>query len=195
MAAVTNNRRPQREQDQMKNDKLKNGFTLIEILVSVGLIALVGTLVAQVFFTTVRTSVKTELLKETKQSGDVALDTMSRLIRGSADILTVCDSAGTTTSTMQVQNADGYASTFGCGLDGAVARIASVSGTKTEYLTNSDVTLGPDCGTSSLSFVCTALAAGGTSVKITFSLAQVGTPPDQYSRASTTFQTTVTTRN
>lgn len=174
---------------------LTSGFTLIELLVSVGLIALVGALIAQVFFTTVRTGVKTELLKETKQSGDFALDVMARMVRSAASVTTVCSASGTTTTSLAILNPDGYATTFGCSTSGTASRISSTSATKTEYLTTSSVTLGADCATSSLSFVCTALANGQTSVKITFNLAQVGTSVNQFETASTAFQTTVTTRN
>lgn len=174
---------------------MKKGFTLIEILVSLGLISLVGVLIAQVFFTSVRTSVKTEILQETKESGDFALDVMARMIRNAASVTTVCSSSGTTTSSLTILNPNSFTTTFGCAIVGDAARIASVSATKTEFLTSESVTLGADCPASSLSFVCTALDNGKTSVKISFSLAQKGTPVSQFEKASTAFQTTVTTRN
>ena len=172
-----------------------SGFTLIELLVGVGLIALVGIFVSQIFFTTVRTSVKSELLKETKQSGDLALDVISRMIRNAASVTTACSESGTALSAISIKNPDSFITTFGCTPDASNARISSTSGTKTEFLTTGNVSLGADCASSTLTFVCTALATQRTSVKITFSLTQVGTPVDQFEKASTSFQTTVTTRN
>src|SRR5574341_1852665 len=132
------------------------GFTLLEVLVAIGIMALVGTLIAQVFFTTTRSNTKVEITKDVKQSGDFAVEVMSRIIRNAVSITTVCAESGTTTSTITVTNLDERETTFGCLLDGTVTRIASTSGTRTDYLTPTNVTLGgANCGTSSLSFVCT----------------------------------------
>lgn len=171
----------------------RQGFTLMEILVSVGIIAIVGTVIAQSFFSMVRTNIKSELLNNIKQNGDFAVDVMSRMMRSAASVTTTCTSTGTTTQSLAIQNADGFTTTFNCVLDGNVARIASTSGSKTEYLTNRNVSLGADC-TNTLTFVCTALPNQKTQVQVLFTLGQVGTPADQFEKASTSFQTTVVTR-
>ncbi|MBI3385733.1 prepilin-type N-terminal cleavage/methylation domain-containing protein [Candidatus Gottesmanbacteria bacterium] len=177
--------------------KIRNtsdGFTLIEVLVSVGIIALVMTVLAQGFFSLFRTNIKTELLKDVKQNGDFALDVMGRMIRNSKSVATTCSLGGTTTASFSVVNQDGFTTTFGCLQDATIPRIASTSGTRTDYLTSRNVSLGINGCTNAVTFVCTRLISGQTSVKITFTLGQVGTPPDQFAKANSSFQTSVMTR-
>lgn len=172
---------------------MKNGFTLMEILVSVGIIAIVGTVIAQSFFSMVRTNIKSELLNNIKQNGDFAVDVMSRMLHNAASVTTTCATTGTTTQSLAIQNSDGFTTTFSCVLDTNVARIASTSGSKTEYLTNRNVSLGVDC-TNKLTFVCTSLPNQKTQVQVLFTLGQVGIPADQFEKASTAFQSTVISR-
>ena len=174
----------------------KGGFTLLEIMVSIGIVAIMGVLISQVFFTTTRSNTKAELLKNIKQNGDFSVDIMGRMIRNANAITTTCAETGSTTSSIALSNPDGGSTAFGCLLDGTVMRIASTSAGRTDYLTNSGLTLGgTDCNGASLSFVCTAPAGQPTTVAITFSLAQKGTPADQFDRASASFQTTAAIRN
>lgn len=169
------------------------GFTLIEILISVGIIAIVGAVISQSFFSIVRSNVKNELVQSVKQNGDVALDIMTRMIRNAHSVTSTCDTTGTTSSSITILNPNGNTSRFECFLDGTVARIASVSATKTEFLTNRNVSLGQDC-VSALTFVCTMQANQKAQVQITFSLGQVGTPVNQYEQTSATFQATTAIR-
>lgn len=171
----------------------RQGFTLMEVLVSVGIIAIVGTVIAQSFFTMVRTNVKSELINNVKQNGDFSLDVMSRMVRNASSVTTTCSAAGTTTPSLTILNPNSYTTTFTCQLDGAVARIASVSAMRTEYLTSRNVSLGVDC-TGTLTFVCTSLSNQKTQVQILFNLSQVGMPTDQFEKGNVTFQSTVTTR-
>lgn len=172
---------------------MKKGFTLMEILVSVGIIAIVGVVVAQSFFSVVRTNVKSERINAVKQDGDVALDVMNRMIRNAVSVTSTCSAGGSTLSSLSIVNPDGLSTQFRCELDGTIARIASVGGTKTEYLTGSNVTLGSDC-TGTLTFVCTSTTSQKSSIEILFTLSQAGTAPDQFEKASTAFQATVLTR-
>ncbi|OGG23680.1 hypothetical protein A3A79_00530 [Candidatus Gottesmanbacteria bacterium RIFCSPLOWO2_01_FULL_43_11b] len=169
------------------------GFTLIEILVSVGIIAIVGSVIAQSFFSMVRTNIKTNLLTTVKQNGDFSLSVMSRMIRNASSVTTTCSSGGTTTSSLSLLNTDGNSTTFDCQMDGTIARIASTSATRTEYLTNQNVTLGSSC-TNALTFICTDIAEEKKEIQILFTLSQLGTPEAQFEKASTQFQTTVVTR-
>lgn len=173
--------------------KLK-GFTLIEVLVSVGIIAILMVVLVQGFFSVFRTSIKTELLKDVKQNGDFALDVMSRMIRNSTTTATTCAAEGTTTSTFSVVNPDGFTTTFQCLLDGTIPRIASVSGSRTDYLTSKNVSLGVNGCTNAITFVCASSTGGETRVQTTFTLGQVGIPVDQFQKASASFQTSVVTR-
>ena len=174
----------------------KQGFTLLEIMVSIGIVAIMGVLISQIFFTTTRSNAKAEVLKNVKQNGDFAAELMGRMIRNANAITTTCADTGSTTTSITLTNPNGGSTAFGCLLDGTVMRIASTSAGRTDYLTDSGLTLGGvDCNGASLSFVCTAPAGQPTTVAITFRLAQKGTPPDQFDRASASFQTTAAIRN
>lgn len=182
------------------------GFTLLETLISIGVVATVGVLIAQVFFTTTRTNTKTELLKDVKQNGEYAIDIMTRVIRNSLQVEpTDCSPAGKTQSYIDIQNQNGNVTQFGC-LDfndlvnPSVRRIASVSaGTgSSDYLTSSNVTLGgTSCAdpTSTLLFTCTSYADQAPVVSIQFQLGQRGATSDQFAQANIVFKTSVSPRN
>lgn len=170
------------------------GFTLLELLVSVTILGVIGTLVAQAFFTVFRINSKTEILQSVKQSGERTLLTMTRIIQNAQEV-SICPSDGVPLDSLAIVNSDGGTTTFGCVLDGAVTRIASISATN-EFLTDSHVTIGGDaCAASSLAFECTTQSGEPSLVTISFSLAQIGTPVDQFETASEDFQSSVIIRN
>jgi prepilin-type N-terminal cleavage/methylation domain-containing protein len=182
------------------------GFTLLETLVAVSAIATVGILIAQVFFTTTRSNTKTELMKEVKQNGDYALELMTRMIQNSIAINSACTSAGTVLDTIDIKNADGNSTQFGCFLDNSVTpsvtRIASVSAVsnKRDSLSSTNVTLGGGscaevAGIPTLQFVCTSYVDQPPKITIRFRLSQRGTPVDQFELSSISFQSTVSPRN
>lgn len=175
----------------------RQGFTLIELLVSVAIIAGLGTVLAQAFFTTTRSNTKVERLTDVKQNGEYALAVMERMIRNARSLTATCSSEGTqATPSAAIVGPDGFMTTFQCALDGAVTRIASVSSFGTEYLTSSAVTMGgASCDADTLNFYCTSVAMIPKSLKVTFQLSQKGTPTDQFEKASATFQTSIGIRN
>ncbi len=160
----------------------QNGFTLIETLISIGIIASVGILISQVFFTTTRVNTKTELLKDVKQNGEYAMEVVSRMIRNSSAI-----DCSSTPSSLGITNTDGTSTTLSCVQDVSVNRLASTSAT-VEYLTSSSTTC------TSLSFTCTAYPDQPPKIMVQLSLSQKGTPVDQFEKASISFQTTVSPR-
>lgn len=171
----------------------RDGFTLIELLVAVGIIAGLGTVLAQSLFTTTRTNTKVEKLTDVKQNGEYAVAVLERMIRNARSLTASCTSGGTqATPSAAVVSPDGRTTTFGCALVGSVTRIASVSSTGTEYLTSGAVTIGgTSCDTDTLNFYCTSISQVPRTLKVTFQLSQKGTPVDQFEKASTTFQTTI----
>ncbi|MBI5614323.1 type II secretion system protein [Candidatus Gottesmanbacteria bacterium] len=180
--------------------KAKNGFTLLEILIALGVISLLGVVIVQVFFTTTRSNTKTELVKDVKQQADYAIGTMARSIQNARLVVssdgTSCSSAGTVTPAIIITAPDSSQTTYGCVTDSLVQRIASTSATGTEYLTGTGYTLGgTSCSDASLSFVCTTIPGTSSSVRIVFTLSQKGTPQSVYEKANTTIETTVSMRN
>lgn len=174
----------------MTHDTVK-GFTLLEIIVSVVIIALIGMVVSQAFLTTSRSGVKTEILKEVKQNGDFALSTMERMIRGAKADTTSC-----VNNTVTLTGSDNGTTTFGCFFDGIISRIASTSASGTQYLTSRAVTLGgTDCISSTLTISCTPTPGIPVNVFIKFTLSQKGSSPSTFEQAQAAFETSVTTRN
>lgn len=178
--------------------KFQHGFTLIEIVVSVGIIAFISIIIAQAFFTTTRVNTKTELINDIKQNGDFALDRIIRALRPAQQVTSVCDaSPGSTSSILSIRNADNTTSTFTSILDGTVLRLVQNPGTN--YLTSTNVTLSDTActGFPALQFVCISSAAQPPRVEIIirFCLSQKGTPQASFEKAGQAFQTTVTLRN
>lgn len=173
----------------------KRGFSLLELLVSISIIAVLGTVISQVLFTTLRTNTKTEILKEVKQNGDIALETIQRLIQGARSVSSTCSDTGTTATSLAIVDRNGETITFSCVLDGTATRIASTSASGTEYLTNKTVTLGETCVGTSLQFVCTGGGSAPPSIQISFQLTQTGTPGAQYEQGQIQFQSSVSLRN
>jgi len=171
------------------------GLSLIEIIISTGIIAIISVAIAQAMFTTTRTNTKTELLKDIKQNGDFTLGIMSRMIQNARSVVSPCSPGGSSATSLSIMNPDGATTTFTCSVDGAVFRIASVSGLQTDYLTSNNLTLlGANCVASSLEFTCTSVVDAPSRVQITFTLTQQGTPVEQYEQSSASFQTSVNTR-
>lgn len=172
------------------------GFTLLEIIIATSIVAVIAVVLTQTLATTSRSNTKVEILKEVKQNGEFALAVMERMIRNSRRLTSTCSSTATASASLAMENPDGGITTFTCGFDGALTRIASVSPLATDYLTGTNTTLGGvTCAAASLTFTCTGAAGGPTSVSIQFRLAQKGTSPLVFDQASQAFQTTVALRN
>lgn len=177
-----------------------SGFTLLEILISVGILATVAVLMTQVLFTTTHVNKKTELLNDIKQNGNFTLDVIGRMVRSAIDVETTCDTGPTATVAARIRSADGYETIFMCMSDGNVARIASVSATgAATYLTGGNVTLSTSgaasCSDSSLSFSCPSASGVQSQLSITFTLGQPGIAGSTYENGSASFQSTVMLRN
>ena len=165
------------------------GFTLIEILVVVGILGIIAVVASNVFFTTLRSSGKTKVLTIVKENGDYALSVMERLIRDSQEVVTNSDGQYCINgmNKIKVKRIDGTEIEFACEEEGTVnGRIASNSA----RLTSNEVKV------NSCSFDCEAKGQFyPKTVIINFTLSQstVTTRPEE--QASVNFQTTVSVRN
>lgn len=186
------------------------GFTFIELLVTVGIIIVLTTVVAQILFSTIRSNTKSEVIREVKQNGDIAIDIMSRMMQQSLSVsvpppasckdISVTPAVQDSSGSITLTNIDSGSTTFECRMDDAhgVLRIASVSASETQYLTSQNLTLpGVDCNDdpARLQFLCTSVAGKPSTVTLSFSLKQRGDPRNQYEKAQYSFQTTVHMRN
>jgi len=180
--------------------KHKKGFSLIEILVAVGILSGIIYVLSQSFFSIGRSSTKADLVKDIKQSGNFSLTIMEQMIRSSTGITSTCLSSGSTGSSVTLVNTDGNSSTFGCAFDASksITRIASISAASTVYLTSDNVTLGgSSCSDQAmtLAITCRSDPPNKNSVGIGFTLYQAGAPVSSFDRAQAPFQITVNARN
>jgi prepilin-type N-terminal cleavage/methylation domain-containing protein len=127
----------------------KNGFTLIEILVSVTILSIVSTVIASILFLSLRSDDKTRATKEVKQNGDAVISVIKQFVRSANSISCLSDQIETT-------NPNGESSLFSCN----EGKIASNSADLTNNLV--------EC--SDFSVICSSVT-GGQLVEISFSLA------------------------
>jgi prepilin-type N-terminal cleavage/methylation domain-containing protein len=178
----------------------QKGFTMMEILVSVGILAIVSILIVQVMFTATRVNKKTGLVMDIKQNGNFALGVISRMVRSAKVINVSCSPGDVTASYVDITNPDNNITTITCLSDGSAARIASVSGTGAiAYLSAANVTLSTSgsvtCSDSSLAFSCPPVTGNQSELSIAFTLGQVGGSESAYEISSASFQSTITVRN
>lgn len=155
----------------------KGGFTLVELLVVVGILATVGTMVANLFLSNLRTAAKTKALSEVKQNGDYALAVMKRMIRNAKEV-SPCPGSG---PPLTILNPDDDTTIFDCPDN----QIASNSGI---FLTSSKLQV------SNCSFVCEKPPYKPAVITITFTLKKGGASLGKEFTAEIPFQTTVSTR-
>lgn len=172
---------------------IKNGFTIIEVLVSISIIAIVSTVVVQAFAAISRAATKTEKIKEIKQNGDFAIDAMERSIRSSASVQ---NCTGAATSTLSLVDTDGVVSTYALATVGSIKRITLNS---TNYLTSELVTTSTTLcpGVPEFQFICSSYGGDNTKfiVDIAFCLTSVGSQAAAQDRAFQGFTHTVSNRN
>jgi prepilin-type N-terminal cleavage/methylation domain-containing protein len=175
---------------RVKKKKLlkNNGFTLIEVLVVMALLATVAVIISNMFFTTFRSSTKTKSLTTVKQNGDYTLSVMERLIRGSKEVMSSCPEvppeAPAVTNNITIGMLNGDEIVFSCDLEN---KLIASNGAN---LTSNKVKL------DSCSFEC---RSGGEFypqiVTIDFTLSQAGETAGEEEQAKIDFKTTVVTRN
>jgi len=178
----------EKEVEHNKNNQ-SNGFTLIEILVVVGLLAVIAVIGSNMFFTTLRSSGKSKNLTAVKQNGDYALAVMERLIRDSEKVITNSDGLLCTTgmNKIKAKRLDGSEVEFSCEEEGTVNGLIASNSAR---LTSSDVKL------DSCFFDCSSQGDFYPQiVAIDFTLSQAAVTTRLEEQASVNFKTTVNTRN
>lgn len=165
------------------------GFTLVEILVVISILAIIVVAGSNMFFTLLRGSNKTKVLQSAKQNGNYAISVMERMIRNARNI----SGSG---SSIVIQNPDGQQTTFECCGTSPDLMIASRSGTLTcqqTRLTSGEVKVS-SCP-AVFSVVSGVIGTKPAVVTIKFSLSQAGITTRPEEQATIDFQTTVSLRN
>jgi prepilin-type N-terminal cleavage/methylation domain-containing protein len=181
----------------------KNGFTLIEVLIAIAILSGMSIVLSQSFLSTTRSSVKSGIQTDIKQSGDFAMRIIEQMIRATTTDPTPCalsPDPATAAKMLQITNSDGDTTIFQCDDAGGITRLASMSGAVKYYLTPSNVSLGGTRCTDmamSLSFTCISYPShiSPAQVQVSFSLSQTGSAQGSFQAAKTSFNTTVGVRN
>ncbi len=178
---------------------MNKGFSLIEILITIVILGGITVILSQSFFSLSRSSFRSDAMKQIKQSGNFALQTIEKMIRESEAVVSVCDGNPISNKELLLINREGSQTRLHCASDmmegGAIMRIASTSSSATQYLTPTYVTLGGNtCESSSLEFSCIASSRFVQSVQVKFRLSPVGIQEQPIESSSIEFQTTVNVR-
>lgn len=181
----------------VKNNHNQNaGFTLFEVIMVIFLFSLISVIGTSLFFSIMKTTSKAEAEKEVKQNGDYAMSVMQTMIRNAKQV-TPCETGA---SSLTIVNQKGSTNTIECFYEDGVAKISLDSGTLSNALTGSNVTVGTPGGTSctgssgsTLVFNCQDTSPQTVDIAFTLTKSGIGTKVEE--QASVFFQTSVTLRN
>lgn len=160
---------------------LKKGFTLIELIVVIGLLSLLILAISSTMLMSLISSNRIRTVTKVKQAGNYALSQIQTMIHNSKTIVS-CDSSN---SHITLGNPDGGTTEILSENDGTNPRIASNSGT---YLIPSNMK------TVTFSLTCEPDDESPTLVKVSFDL-QSTTTENSVQNPSLHFETSASTRN
>lgn len=187
---------------------MKKGYTLIELVVVIGILVVISSLVTGILYTTLRSTTKTTVTTNVSQNGSYALSTITNIITSSSEVLNVYtgepgDFSDCTDSprgsSIELQRLDGGVTTLVCTGDtdptgtGYIDSIASHSadGASFDLLNTQEVKTTNNC-----SFTCKQSTVYDTPViEISFSLIDKSISSFKEDEASADFDTSVVLRN
>jgi prepilin-type N-terminal cleavage/methylation domain-containing protein len=187
------------------------GFTLIELLVSIALMAVIGTVTVAIVSSVLRSSNKTTLAGNIRQSGNYVLEQISDTVRyatqfkvsktnnpiDDTDSATYTSDCSTPQSPLYVEltQANSSETTFYCAASSVnpAAPIGYKGPTDATYSTLVDINA---VNVSSCSFTCTQSSAGSpATIGITFTLTQKGSGNFSENNVSLPFSNSTLMRN
>lgn len=178
--------------------KRKEGFTLIELVIVMGIFVIIGTIIVSILSSTFQGNTKARISTDITQNGNYVLNLLSNLILNSQKfqsitdlssvVTTTCATTGTTGKSITVTGFDGGNTTLFCD---EAATIPTISSNSASLLDTSQVKVVPG----SCSFTCTqADAYSLPRIDITFQLQNAaGTISEK--QATSTFSTSFSLRN
>ncbi len=161
---------------------LKNGFSLIELIVVIGLISLLMLAISSTMLMSMISSNRIRTTSTVKNSGNFALSQLQSMIRNAKSI-TACDSAN---STISYINPDGGSTSILAETVDTFGKIASNSGV---YITPSNVSV------TSFSLTCEPDDVSPTLVRISFDMQDVISTKRATENPILHFETSVNIRN
>lgn len=176
-----------------KTHTTTRGFTLIEIIVAVAIIALAGAVLSRGLLSIVQSNKRLSTTNEIKQNGGYAQRLLEGAVRSAYDVDSVCD--GSVQPFLAIKREDGGSTLFECASDDAGTFIASSSGGIVSRITSTTVSLGIDCDLRPIRFACSTSSSGKRAVSLTFTLYQPDNLVDNPDVLSQNFSMFVTMRN
>ena len=169
----------------MLNRHQCGGFTLVEVLVSVGLLITVATLSSTLFITILKNASKTKVDQVVRQEGDYALLVMSRTIRNAREVIKdtihTCDG---NSNQIAIKNPDEGITIFSCQDNYLASNSARLTSDRVQVL---------DCASVFTCFSGTEFEPD--QVIISFSLSDTLGSDRKEEQANLDFATNVTVRN
>ena len=81
----------------------KKGFTLVEMLVVIAVVAVVGVIITTIFIRSLRGSNKAQIISSIKQNGQLVLENIDKTIRNADNLVCISSNADNTVYTMIVE--------------------------------------------------------------------------------------------
>ena len=164
---------------KVKKIRIVKGFTLVEIVIVVSLLALISVIGGNFFFSALFGSSKAEALKEVKQNGEFALKVMEESIKNAYGFVS-CDP-----NSIVVKNKDNQNNNYHFEIVDNIGRIASDS----SHLTSERVNV------TNFSINCITSSGVPPKVIISYTVSQSDLNVRVEKKATYDFKTTVTMRN
>ena len=166
----------------------KNAFSLIELIVVIGLLSLLMLAISSTMLMSLVSSNRIRTTTKIKQAGNYAIGQMQSMIRSAKSVVECKNTSDTTNPYITLVNPDGDVTTLSSELDDAgYTHVASNSGI---YLTPTNTDLG-----TSFSLNCEPDADAPNLVKISFDLKESSTNTPTSHTPNLHFETSVNIRN
>lgn len=186
----------------------RNGYTFIEIIIVIGIVAITLPIIFSLFFVNLRSASRIYTLQEVKRNGDTALSSIESFVKNDAsEIITsysneteICNTpllpltpTPTPASSIYFKNKHNVNFGFSLAVNNGVNKIASESASvgAVSYLTNDNVTI------SNLQFSCQSLSSfASPSVNVSFTISKnvpLGAPTAD--KASLNYSSRIRLRN
>jgi prepilin-type N-terminal cleavage/methylation domain-containing protein len=174
-------------EQQTVNNLQKKGFTLLELLVVIGIISIIGVIAADIFSNVTRSYNKAEIINRVQRSGNTVLAQMTEEIRNAGRV--VSPNPGSSGSSLVIEDLSGNQATFS---------FVSPDADDNGFVSRNGVLISDNDfsnGVNATSLVFTVLNTSPTVVGITISLEQpLGAPGRIDFQAKTDLTTTVSLR-
>ncbi|MEK7571380.1 MAG: prepilin-type N-terminal cleavage/methylation domain-containing protein [Patescibacteria group bacterium] len=171
----------------MKENKISSGFTLVEVLVAISIIAIIGVLIISVLTLSLRGSNKAEVSSVVKQQGNTVLTQIARKLRYAKTLDNPASCVpSTTVASLTITDVSNTQTTYAC-TSGSIT-VLSANGVP---LIDTNAVAMSNC-----SFVCSQQTLlDPPTVRIQFLLTAKSTSQLAETQSSLPFQTSITLRN